>query len=324
MWQYNYAHPSELSHHGILGMKWGEKNGPPYPLGVSDHSASERKAGWRKSIDKSTRKGDTKSGSSTKKRGLSDKQKKAIKIGAAVVATALLTYGAYKLKQSGKLDPLIDKGKDAIDAVLGKSKAGNGNNIGQWQVGDLPRSNAAQKAAQTINGIKKLAKPESLSETLKNVNPHLGDKAYENNCTFCSITAFLRQHGLDATVGKTGGEPQNLGGVVEKCFKGAKLLDGSATKFGRSRQDAAEMLLKRYGQNAEGVCSIQWKRGNGHAFNWKIKDGIVSFFDSQSGWDDSMVSRFWSKGLIDPNGRLQIARLDGLEINYDAIKELLE
>lgn len=40
-----------LKHHGILGMKWGRRNGPPYPLGASDHSASEKKAGWRKSLN---------------------------------------------------------------------------------------------------------------------------------------------------------------------------------------------------------------------------------------------------------------------------------
>lgn len=39
-----------LQHHGILGMKWGKKNGPPYPLSGSAHSASEKKAGWRKSL----------------------------------------------------------------------------------------------------------------------------------------------------------------------------------------------------------------------------------------------------------------------------------
>lgn len=41
----------ELYHHGILGMKWGHKNGPPYPLGSGDHSASEEKAGWKRSLD---------------------------------------------------------------------------------------------------------------------------------------------------------------------------------------------------------------------------------------------------------------------------------
>lgn len=34
---------SSLEHHGIQGQKWGDRNGPPYPLGSGDHSASEKK-----------------------------------------------------------------------------------------------------------------------------------------------------------------------------------------------------------------------------------------------------------------------------------------
>ena len=40
----------ELYHHGILGQRWGQRNGPPYPLSGSQHSAYEKKKGWQKSL----------------------------------------------------------------------------------------------------------------------------------------------------------------------------------------------------------------------------------------------------------------------------------
>lgn len=47
----NEIYKNYLEHHGILGQKWGRKNGPPYPLSAGSHSAAEKKAGWRKSLD---------------------------------------------------------------------------------------------------------------------------------------------------------------------------------------------------------------------------------------------------------------------------------
>lgn len=46
-----------LTHHGIQGMRWGDRNGPPYPLQPGDHSLSEKRAGWRKSLNTSSKSG---------------------------------------------------------------------------------------------------------------------------------------------------------------------------------------------------------------------------------------------------------------------------
>ena len=54
-----------LEHHGILGQRWGRRNGPPYPLGPRDHSASERKAGWKKSLSTNDGDGSARSRKST-------------------------------------------------------------------------------------------------------------------------------------------------------------------------------------------------------------------------------------------------------------------
>lgn len=112
---------SELYHHGIKGQRWGDKNGPPYPLGASSHSSSEKKegtGGWSSKAKKehkdSKKSSNSSEDNSKKKSGLTDKQKKAIKIGAAVAVTGLAIYGGYKLYKSGKLDDLIEKGKMSL------------------------------------------------------------------------------------------------------------------------------------------------------------------------------------------------------------------
>lgn len=39
-----YYKDTELTHHGILNQKWGERNGPPYPLSGGDYSRAEKQA----------------------------------------------------------------------------------------------------------------------------------------------------------------------------------------------------------------------------------------------------------------------------------------
>lgn len=69
----------ELMHYGIKGMKWGIRR-------------QQNRSGT------STSSGEKRTSSSNKNR-LTDKQKKAIKIGAAFTATFLAAYGAYRLNR---------------------------------------------------------------------------------------------------------------------------------------------------------------------------------------------------------------------------------
>lgn len=290
MWQYNYTYSSSLCRHGILGQKWGKRNGPPYPLGSSKHSASEKKAGWQKSL--SNNKNKSKSLTSNGKKEYTNSKK---------INKALSSIGEYKISKSikGKLSKLVNLGRRRTKGFL----------------------------AGSSDGFEKLPHSEQVSDTIKNANPNRGNPKYTNNCSACGLAGFLRQQGYDVIAKDTGGKMQNMNDVVEECFKipnrNKYIKDGSAVKFGRSRKDAAEFLVKRFGDNAEGVCSIQWKGGGGHIFNWTIKDGEVLFFDAQKGLEDSTVSRiYWN--AINPQGALQVSRLDGLEINWDAISKYIE
>lgn len=66
-----------IAHHGILGQKWGDKNGPPYPLGSGDHSSAEKKAASAAGIKvgKNSGKGDINNVKNKPKQNLLEKMK---------------------------------------------------------------------------------------------------------------------------------------------------------------------------------------------------------------------------------------------------------
>ena len=134
----------EIYHHGLLGQKWGRQNGPPYPLAVGSHSASEKKAGGKKSLGKTIK--DYRTKKKRQKSAAKARVAKAKKSEEAANREKNLRNPAWLKKHMDELsnDELrqakdrmllendlrresirkLNAGKDYIDMVLGYAKTG--------------------------------------------------------------------------------------------------------------------------------------------------------------------------------------------------------
>lgn len=123
----------ELYHHGIKGQKWGVTH-DQYPLDASDHTAAERKAGWRQSLDSNVKdkrssyriaKKDFKQANKAykKKKGLhitkKGREEKKSLLEEANNKNTLLKEKKQNLKDAKKerRDVTIQKGKDKVAAT---------------------------------------------------------------------------------------------------------------------------------------------------------------------------------------------------------------
>ncbi len=314
------SYSDELYHHGIKGMKWGVKNGPPYPLDDSDHSASEKKAGWRKSLDKS----ESDKQNKDEKHGLTDKQKKAIKIGAAVAATALVAIGTYKLADSGEVHRLIEKGK----AALGKT-----DGIGFKRNPDL-------------------AKPMSAEEILTNVVSKINvdhnvvgaaSIGTNNNCKRCTYAYELSRRGFDVKATKSisgtgqhvyGGynatHEDSIGGPIKRIIGALKgdekiwetirnPLGGIPIKMQSS--SSPETIFSALSSNpngSRGELVMRWKNGAGHSMAWEIVNDKPIIYDCQHSWMFDTPEKF--KQYADKIKSVSYNRLDNAELNYDFLQ----
>lgn len=99
------SHYGYLAHHGIKGQKWGHRNGPPYPLDASDHSAQEKRLNggrYSQGVHQNRGGGGSSSSGGSGKRELTPEEKaerrkkilKRVAIGAGITAGVAATAAA--------------------------------------------------------------------------------------------------------------------------------------------------------------------------------------------------------------------------------------
>lgn len=178
------------------------------------------------------------------------------------------------------------------------------------------------------NGLK--VNPELIGNTaanLKKTNPLNA----QTNCPFTSIAGVLRNtHGIDVTAKGTASTytltdaVRNAFVVGDTAFEKASIASRSG-KFFSSPEGAGQLLVKKFGDNASGVVSVVWDSnklptmppGSGHAFNFEIKNGVVTFKDFQQGLDHQAVSKYWN--FMNQDRGFNAIRIDNLEPKWEWI-----
>ena len=277
--QYN----NYIYHHGIKGQRWGirrfqNKDGSLTPRGrkrYSDESGDNK----QKDID-------------DEKKGLTDKQKKAIIAGAAVVGTGLAIYGGYKISQ-------VYKGANSpIDPETGFRLLKN----------DADKSDLSKINPGRIRFLYPFAKNKEIIE------------GSSTNCMLCTTAYELRKRGFDVHAGLeksgTGYLPDEL---FPKLFKDYK----ETTKLSPiNSMSKIEDFIKKEGPGSRGNICVWWNQGGGHSMIWENVDGKIIFKDGQT---DQVYKDFAKTILKNASNTkpIEMLRTDNLTLNTSDIKKFV-
>ena len=319
---------SYLAHHGILGQKWGKRNGPPYPLGAGAHSASEKKAGWRRSLNRSGTSGvrygaQAKSNSNDSSKDKPDKKKKdsnTIEAGFFLTKMALDIVALQPISLAFDTKRLIDYGRSKVKQAF-----------------ENKRISKLDVDAKT--GFHLKDKEMTPEEDMKHINPQFKnfDTNTKNNCMLCTTAYELRRRGYDVQAGTTTRGYQNKD--VLEWFPKAKLESAYSTDMTTVKDRAASNLkvafgiggkekykklsesLLKHGDGARGNLMVTWDAKGGHSIVWENQNGSIILRDCQSG--KMYKSERQIASLLSGTYSATYVRTDNVDFDKKKVKELV-
>lgn len=298
-----------LSHHGIKGQKWGVQNGPPYPLDAGDHSSSERKAGWKSSLNKSSSSDDVFRRASNMKLNAAHQKygSAALTIMAAKIAVPLVIGGVTYAIQDAK-----NKKEDKLYYE--------------------ERANKKQGEERDPNtGFYLKNRKYSREEDIAAVNPDFSHGGYgaSNNCMLCSVTYDLRRRGYDVEARKMSGNGCTSN-QLKAWYKNPEINTVSTRNPETGKRagwndnfrtfmvtNAKNELLAQGSDGVRGNIMVQWISGGGHSMVYEVNHGKLEIIDTQSGdiYRGSQIDN-----LLNYTNDIKYARTDNLEIKEKNVK----
>lgn len=275
-----------LAHHGILGQKWGQRNGPPYPLDYKAHSAAEKKQMDSKSKS---------SEATTLERGKQFTDKWLDNIGSAYISkfdSETLDVQRRFFRDGSYKDVNIATFLKGYMDEMGHKPAEYDVDQNSWGRG---------------NGI----------FDLKDINPGYGEPGTTVNCTKCAAAVEMNYRGFGVCAGRSQ-YPANGGKTAEYWFKGAKTETVSSS-------DLASKLLSMVDKDkgyASGQLCFAYNESSGHAVHWRAdKNGNITVDDGQCARKFRSLDQAWGFYAVDKSIPMKVTRWDNCAVDWDHMVE---